>query len=156
MKKTFLASVAVLSASAAFAQNSVSISQSSERQGNQAVVSQSGSGNSIVINQSNTIQESTKNTDQKKQPRSARPDANRPSEGNQVSLRVDNNTQTTINQDNRSDGSHAPNSVELWQSGNSETTINQSSATHENTVVTHPYQDQPTPTTRSTKRRNRP
>ena len=137
----------MLSASAAFAQSSVTINQAGDQSGNRASVSQSGSGNSIVINQSNSsINEANKTTDQKKQPGRARS-----GEGNQVSLRVDNNTQTTISQDNP-----GPNSVELWQSGNSETTINQSSGTNENTVVTHPHRSQPTRKARSTKRRNRP
>ena len=151
MKKTFLAGIAMLSASAAFAQNAVSINQSGDQSGNRAVVSQSGSGNSIVINQSNTIEETPKTTDQKKRPDTAGPRLARPGAGNQVSLRVDNDTQTTINQDNT-----GPNSVELWQSGNSQTTVNQSSGTYENTVVTHPAPEQPTRKVRSTKRRNRP
>ncbi len=146
MKKTFLAGIAMLSASAAFAQSSVTINQAGDQSGNRASVSQSGSGNSIVINQSNSsINETSKTTDQRKQP-----GRSKPGEGNQVSLRVDENTQTTISQHNS-----GPNSVELWQSGNSETTINQSSGTHENTVVTHPHR-QPTRKARSTKRRNRP
>ena len=146
MKKTFLAGMAVLSASAAFAQSSVTINQAGDQSGNRASVSQSGSGNSIVINQSNSsVNEANKTTDQKP------PGRARPGEGNQVSLRVDSNTQTTISQDNA-----GPNSVELWQTGNSETTINQSSGTNENTVVTHPHRSQPTRKVRSTKRRNRP
>ena len=151
MKKTFLAGIAMLSASAAFAQSSVTINQAGDQSGNRAVVSQSGSGNSIVINQSNSIEETSKTTDQKKRPGVARPGA-----GNQVSLRVDNDTQTTINQDNRNDGPYAPNSVELWQSGNSETTVNQSSGTHQNTVVSHPPPESSSPKARSPKRRNRP
>lgn len=145
MKKTFLAGIAMLSASAAFAQSSVTINQAGDQSGNRAVVSQSGSGNSIVINQSNSsTDEKSKTTNQKKQP-------GRPGEGNRVSLRVDKDTQTTISQDNA-----GPNSVELWQSGNSETTINQSSGTNENTVVTHPVPERPTNKVRSPKRRKRP
>ena len=128
------------------------------RNGNRLNVDQRGanqysdSDNPIVINQSNSfIDEIRKTTNQQKQP-----GRSKPGQGNQVSLRVDNNTQTTISQHNRSDGPSGPNSVELWQSGNSETTINQSSGTHENTVVTHPYRDQPTRQVRPTKRRNRP
>ncbi|MFD2573941.1 curlin repeat-containing protein [Spirosoma soli] len=142
MKKTFLAGMAMLSASAAFAQNSVTISQSGDPSGNRAVVSQSGSGNSIVINQSSSTIDETRKTETRK---------SRSNEGNQVSLRVDPNTQTTINQHNS-----GPNSVELWQDGNSSTTINQSSGTNENTVVTHPHQSQPTRKARATKRRKRP
>jgi hypothetical protein len=151
MKNTFLAGMAMLSASAAFAQSAVTINQAGDQSGNRAVVSQSGSGNSIVINQSNSsINEPNKTTDPNKRPGEAGKTP-RPGEGNHVSLRVDQNTQTTISQDNT-----GPNSVELWQSGNSETTINQSSGTNENTVVTHPHLGQPTRKARSTKRRNRP
>ena len=138
----------MLSASSAFAQSSVTINQAGDQSGNRASVSQSGSGNSIVINQSNSsINDANKTTDQKKQ----QPGRARSGEGNQVSLRVDNNTQTTISQVNT-----GPNSVELWQSGHSETTINQSSGTNEITVVTNPHRSQPTRKVRSTKRRNRP
>ena len=148
MKYLILAGIALLSATAAFAQSSVTINQSSdEQQGNRAVVSQSGTGNSIVINQSSsTIDENSKTSNRK----------SRPGEGNQVSLRVDANTQTTINQHKRTDGSAGPNSVELWQDGNSSTTINQSSGTHENSVVTHPLPDRTAPRNRAPKRHKRP
>lgn len=146
MKTPLLAGMAMLSASAVFAQNSVTINQSGGQSANRAVVSQSGSGNSIVINQNSAIDESSK-TDKPEKPSGEA----RPGEGNQVSLRVDNNTQTTINQQ-----SSGPNSVELWQAGNSSATINQSSDTHANTVVTHPHRGNPTRKTRSPKRRNRP
>lgn len=134
MKKTFLTGIAVLSASAAFAQNSVTINQSGGGSGNQAVVSQSGSGNSIRINQ-----RSTANRDSSGQP------------GNRVSLRVPKGTQTTINQDNT-----GPNLVELSQDGQASAIINQSSGTDENTVTTLPGQKPPTPGNRATKRRNQP
>ena len=145
MKKPFLAGLAMLSVSAAFGQNSVSINQSGGPSGNRAVVTQSGSGNSIVINQSND------DTDQSNKPRKAE---KRPGPGNQVSLRVGANTQTTINQQNS-----GPNSVELEQVGNSTATINQSSSTNENTIELRqlePTNAQPTRKTRPFRRRNRP
>ncbi|CCH55637.1 hypothetical protein BN8_04910 [Fibrisoma limi BUZ 3] len=145
MKKPLLAGLAMLSVSAAFGQNSVSINQSGGSSGNRAVVSQSGSGNSIVINQSSdNTDDSSKTTESK----------SRSSEGNQVSLRVGANTQTTINQHNS-----GPNSVELQQEGNSSATINQSSGTNENTIElrqTEPAKTQPTRKTRPFRRRNRP
>lgn len=147
MKTPFLAGLALLSTSAALAQNAVTINQSGGPQANRAVVSQSGSGNSIVINQTS----STNRYQKPAEPGKDQTDTTPAGEGNQVSLRVDENTQTTINQHNS-----GPNSVEIWQPGNSSATINQSSDTHENTVVTHPQTAPSTPRNRSTKRRHRP
>jgi hypothetical protein len=131
MKKLFLTASACLMALLALAQNTITINQSGGS-GNRAAVSQQGSGNSISINQSST------HTSQSRQP------------GNQVSLRVDSSTQTTINQ--HGDG---PNSVKLMQTGQATTTINQSSVTHENRVILLPRRDSSAHQIRTPKRRNR-
>ncbi|QIP11642.1 hypothetical protein G8759_02835 [Spirosoma aureum] len=131
MKKLALSSLAMLSAFASTAQNHISISQQGSP-GNHAMVSQSGSGNSVIINQNSTDSSSSGQT------------------GNRISLRVDKNTQTTINQ--RSDG---PNSVELSQEGQSSAIINQSSGTDNNTVTLLPGQKPVTHQPRTPKRRQR-
>jgi|GEM_PF-2560810 len=146
MKKPFLAGLALFSASAAFAQSSVTINQSGGSSANRAVVSQSGSNNSVVINQNGNAIEPTDHTNDRKDAS----DAAKPGAGNQVSLRVDKNTQTTINQHNQ-----GPNSVELWQDGSSQATINQSSGTNENSISTHPFATPQPRSGRAGKRRKR-
>lgn len=146
MKKPFLAGLALFSASAAFAQSSVTINQSGGASANRAVVSQSGSNNSVVINQNGNAIEQTDHTNNKKDPS----EKAKPRAGNQVSLRVDKNTQTTINQHNS-----GPNSVELWQDGSSQATINQSSGTNENSIITHPFANPTQKTDRPRTRRKR-
>ncbi|QHV95530.1 hypothetical protein [Spirosoma endbachense] len=131
MKKLALSSLAMLSALASTAQNHISISQQGSP-GNHAMVSQSGSGNSVIINQNSTDSSSSGQT------------------GNRISLRVDTNTQTTINQ--RSDG---PNLVELSQEGQSSAIINQPSGTDNNTVTLLPGQKPVNHQPRTSKRRQR-
>ncbi|NEU65871.1 hypothetical protein [Spirosoma agri] len=131
MKKLVLSSLAVLSAFVAFSQNQAIINQQGSS-GNHATVSQSGTGNSLVLNQNNTDSSNSRQ------------------EGNRISLRVDTNTQTTINQ--RSDG---PNSVELSQAGQSSAVINQSSGTDDNTVTLLPGQKPVIQRHSSSKRRQR-
>jgi hypothetical protein len=145
MKKPLLAGLALFSASAAFAQSSVTINQSGAS-ANRAVVSQSGSNNSVVINQNGNAIETTDHDSDKKDPS----DSEKPGVGNQVSLRVDKNAQTTINQHNT-----GPNSVELWQDGSSQATINQSSGTNENSISTHPSATPQPKSGRAGKRRKR-
>ena len=131
MKRLVLSSLAMLSALVAFSQNQVTISQQGSS-GNHATVSQSGIGNSLILNQHSTDSSNSRQ------------------EGNRISLRVDTNTQTTINQ--RSDG---PNSVELSQEGQSSAVINQSSGTDENTVTVLPGQKPVIRQHSSSKRRHR-
>ena len=118
----------MLTAAAAFGQNSVSIVQNGGP-GNTASITQSGEGNSVSISQTG----------------GAATDGSKP--GNRVSLRVPRGTETTIDQRNA-----GPNSVEISQEGQATATINQSSETGENSIHTLPDSR---PKTRPSKRRNR-
>jgi hypothetical protein len=134
MKLFFLTGAACLTVSLVVAQNSVVINQSGGSGGNQATVSQQGTGNTISINQSNTSSSRY----------SGQP-------GNRVRLRVDTTTQTTISQHG-----NGPNTVEVVQDGQGATIVNQSPSRQQNTV---PFSDKPhptaTPKTRTPKRHNR-
>ena len=149
--------LAVLSVSAALAQNRIEISQSGSRGtqatvvqqksqqsvvtihqsadgvGNQAIISQSGQGNQAHINQSGSITGDSSGQS-----------------GNRVNLRVDSTTQTTISQQGT-----GPHRVELVQDGRTTTIVYQSSGMDDSTVTTRPGQDNVTPRPRSSKRRNR-
>ncbi|GAB2522763.1 curlin repeat-containing protein [Spirosoma aerophilum] len=109
-----LSTLTILLASAAYAQNYVSITQNGGGN-NSASVTQSGEGNSVSISQTGGA-----TTDD-------------PKPGNRVSLRVPRGTRTTINQQNV-----GPNSVEISQEGQATATITQSSQTGENAIHTLP------------------
>ncbi len=131
MRQFLLTALTMLVATAAFAQNSVSITQNGGGS-NSASVTQSGEGNSVSISQSG----------------GAMTDDSRP--GNRVSLRVPKGTETTISQHNR-----GPNSVEITQEGQTTATITQSSETGENRIRTLPTTPPSRPKPRPSKWRNR-
>lgn len=140
MKNPFLAGLALFSASAALAQSSVTINQSGDQSSNRAVVTQSGGTNSVVINQRGGVSEAIDSSTGRKETGG----------GNQISLRLEKNTQTTVNQHNA-----GPNSVEIWQDGASQATINQSSESNQNSIITHPSAPATPKPGRTGKRRKR-
>lgn len=131
MKSILPTALFMLTSTALFAQNSVSISQTGGT-GNSASITQSGEGNSVSINQTG----------------GAVNDSSKP--GNRVSLRVSKGTETTINQHNV-----GPNTVEISQEGQATAVINQSSETGENSIHTLPNTPANQPKTHSSKRRKR-
>lgn len=131
MNQLLLTTLTMLIATAAFAQNSVSIIQNGGGN-NSASVTQSGEGNSVSISQNG----------------GAPTDGSKP--GNRVSLRVPNGTETTVSQHNT-----GPNTVEISQEGQATATIRQSSETGENTIHTLPVIPENRLKTRPSKKRNR-
>jgi hypothetical protein len=131
MNQFLLTALTMLMVTAAFAQNSVSITQNGAGS-NSATVTQSGAGNSVSISQSS----------------GATTDDSKP--GNRVSLWVPKGTETTISQNNR-----GPNSVEISQEGQATATISQSSETGENAIHTIPATPDKRPKSRPSNRRNR-
>ena len=131
MNQLLLTTLTMLIATAAFAQNSISITQNGGGN-NSASVTQSGEGNSVSISQTG----------------GATTDGSKP--GNRVSLRVPKGTETTISQHNT-----GPNSVEISQEGQATATINQLSETGENSIHTLPVVPKNRPGTRPSKGRNR-
>jgi hypothetical protein len=152
MKILFFSSIALLSVSAVFAQNSVVVSQTGDTQhvsinqqggGQSAVVMQSGglSGNRASITQSGgggLVRIEQHGTDS--------------SEGasNRVSLQVEKGTQTTIDQ--QSSGSNA---VEISREGLPTAKITQSSAIDRNSITVLPDPQSVNRRERPAKRHNR-
>lgn len=114
MRQFLLTVLTMPMATAAFAQNSVSIAQNGGGSSS-ASVTQSGEGNSVSNSQTG----------------GATTDGSKP--GNRLSLRVPKSTETMISQHNR-----GPNSVEITQQGHTTATITQSSETGENRIRTLP------------------
>ena len=152
MKNIFFSSIALLSVSGAFAQNSVVVSQTG---GTQSVsINQSGGGQSSVVMQSGGSSGNHASITQSGGGGLVRIEQHGTDTGegatNRVSLQVEKGTQTTIDQ--QSSGSNA---VEISREGLPTATISQSSAIDRNAITVLPDPQPVNRRERPAKRRSR-